>query len=59
VVAQGLNASFPFLLFGDFQSPFLAIFVERYRGLSLYDLVGDVCLNPSVVLFPLIALQNL
>jgi hypothetical protein len=32
--------SFSFLLFGDFQSPFLAIFLERFRGLSLWDLVG-------------------
>jgi hypothetical protein len=35
-----LDVSFPFFLFGDFQSPFLAIFLERFRGLSLWDLVG-------------------
>jgi hypothetical protein len=46
VVPQGLDVSFPFLLFGDFWSPFLAIFLWRIRGLSLWDLVGDVCLNP-------------
>jgi hypothetical protein len=47
VVPQVLDVSFPFLLFGDFWSPFLAIFLERFRVLSLGDLVGDVCLNPS------------
>jgi hypothetical protein len=47
VVPQGLDVLFPFVLFGDFRSPFLAIFLERFRGLSLWDLVGDVCMNPS------------
>jgi hypothetical protein len=28
VVAQGLDVLFPFVLFGDFRSLFLAIFVE-------------------------------
>jgi hypothetical protein len=38
---------FPFVLFGDFRSLVLAIFLERVRDLSLRDLVGDVCMNPS------------
>jgi hypothetical protein len=28
VVPQGLDVLFPFVLFGDFRSPFLAIFLE-------------------------------
>jgi hypothetical protein len=50
-----LDVLFPFVLFGDFRSPFLAIFLERFRDLSLGDLVGDVCMNPSwflSLLFP-------
>jgi hypothetical protein len=46
--------SFPFVLFGDFRSPFLAIFLERFRGLSLWDLVGGCMHEPFAVLFPLI-----
>jgi hypothetical protein len=45
-VPQGLDVLFPFVLFGDFRSPFLAIFLEQFRDLSLGDLVGDVCMNP-------------
>jgi hypothetical protein len=40
MVPQGLDVSLSFVLFGDFQSPFLAIFLEQFRGLSLWDLVG-------------------
>jgi hypothetical protein len=47
VVAQGLDVLFLFILFGDFQSLFFAIFLERFRGLSIRDLVGDICLSPS------------
>jgi hypothetical protein len=47
VVPQGLDVLFSFVLFGDFRSPSLSIFLERFRGLSLWDLVGDVCMNPS------------
>jgi hypothetical protein len=47
VVPQGLDVLFPFVLFGDFQNLFLAIFLEWFQGLSLGDLVGDLCLNPS------------
>jgi hypothetical protein len=46
VVPQGLDVLFPLVLFGDFQSLFLVIFLEHFRGLSLWDLVGDVCMNP-------------
>jgi hypothetical protein len=47
VVPQGLDVLFPFILFGGFRSPFLVIFLEQFRDLSLGDLVGDVCMNPS------------
>jgi hypothetical protein len=47
VVPQGLDVLLLFVLFGDFRSLFLAIFLERFRGLSLWHLVGDVCMNPS------------
>jgi hypothetical protein len=36
---------FPVFLFGDFRSLFLVIFLESFRGLSLGDLFGDVCMN--------------
>jgi hypothetical protein len=49
---------FLFVLFGDFRSPFLAIFLERFRDLSLGDLVGNVCMNSSWFFFPLIPLPN-
>jgi hypothetical protein len=58
VVPQGLDVLFPFVLFGDFRSLFLAIFLEQFRDLSLWDLVGDVCMSPIVVLFLLIPLPN-
>jgi hypothetical protein len=35
------------VLFGDFRSLFLAIFLERFRDHSLEDLLGDVFMNPS------------
>jgi hypothetical protein len=47
MVPQGLDVLFPFVLFGDFRSLFLTICLERFRGLSLGDLVGDTCLSPS------------
>jgi hypothetical protein len=34
-------------LLGVFQSLFLAIFLRWFRDLSLWDLVGDVYMNPS------------
>jgi hypothetical protein len=36
VVPQGLEVSFLFVLFGDFRSHFLTIFLERFWGLSLW-----------------------
>jgi hypothetical protein len=47
VVPQGLLDFFPVFRFGEFQSLFLAILMERFRDLSLGDLVGDICLSPS------------
>jgi hypothetical protein len=51
MVPQGLDVLFLFVLFGDFRSPLLVVFLERFWDLSLVDLVGDVCVNPSLVLF--------
>jgi hypothetical protein len=51
MVPQGLDVLFPFVLFGDFRSLLLVIFLERFRDLSLWDLVGDVCTNPSLFFF--------
>jgi hypothetical protein len=47
VVPQGLVVLFPFVLGGDFQSPLLVHFLVYFRDLSLGNLVGDVCVNPS------------
>jgi hypothetical protein len=47
VVREGLSVSLPFLLFGDFWSPFLVIFLWWFRGPSIWELLGDVFLNPS------------
>jgi hypothetical protein len=47
VVPQGLNVLFLFVLFGDFWSPLLVDFLERFQDLSLGHLVGDVRVNPS------------
>jgi hypothetical protein len=38
---------FPFVLCGDFRSPLLVDFLECFWDLSLGDLVGGVCVNPS------------
>jgi hypothetical protein len=38
---------FPFVLCGDFRSPLLEDLLVRFRDLTLGDLVGDVCVNPS------------
>jgi hypothetical protein len=46
VVPQGLVEFFLVFLFGDFQSLFLVFFSERFRGLYLYDLLGNICMNP-------------
>jgi hypothetical protein len=47
VVPHGLVVLFLFLLFGVFQSHFLAIFMWWFSDLSLWDSVRDVCLIPS------------
>jgi hypothetical protein len=58
VVPQGLDVLLPFILFDDFRSLFLVFFFERFRGLSLLGFGGGYMLDPFVVLFPLIAIQN-
>jgi hypothetical protein len=60
VVPQGLDVLFPFVLFGDYRNLFLAIFLERFQGFSLFSLgFGGGCMHePFVVLFPLIPLPN-
>jgi hypothetical protein len=52
VVPQGLDVLFPFVIFGDFWSPFLVILLERFRGRFLEDLLS------FVILFSLIPLPN-
>jgi hypothetical protein len=42
-----LDVLLPFVLFGDFRSPFLTFFLERFRGRFLEDLLADVYMNPS------------
>jgi hypothetical protein len=57
VVPQGLDVLFPFVLFGDFWTLFLAIFLERFQGTFLG--FGGGCMHePFMVLFPLIPLPN-
>jgi hypothetical protein len=41
VVPQGLDVSFPFVLFVIFGALFLVIFLERFRGLSLWGFLGS------------------
>jgi hypothetical protein len=38
---------FPVVLGGDFRSPFLVFFLGCFRDLSLGDLMGEICGNPS------------
>jgi hypothetical protein len=38
---------FPFVLGGDFWSLLLVDFLVCFRDLTLGDLVGDICVNPS------------
>jgi hypothetical protein len=47
VVSQGLDALFSVVLGGDFRSPLLVISLGCFRGLSLGDLMGEICGNPS------------
>jgi hypothetical protein len=47
VVPQGFVVWFPAVLGGDFQSLFLVFFLGCFRELSLGDLMGEICGNPS------------
>jgi hypothetical protein len=47
MVPQGLVVLFPVVLGGDFWSPFLVFFLGGFRDLSLGDLMGEICVNPS------------
>jgi hypothetical protein len=47
VVPQGLDVLFPVVLGGDFRSPLLVISLGCFRDLSLGDLMGGICGNPS------------
>jgi hypothetical protein len=38
---------FPVILGGDFRSPLLVISLDCFRDLSLGDLMGEICGNPS------------
>jgi hypothetical protein len=44
---QGLDVLFPVVLGGDFRSPLLVISFGCFRDLSLGDLMGGICGNPS------------
>jgi hypothetical protein len=47
VVRQGLDVLFPVVLGGDFRSPLLVISLGCFGDLSLGDLMGEICENPS------------
>jgi hypothetical protein len=47
VVRQGLDVLFPVVHGGDFRSPLLVISLGCFRDLSLGDLMGEICRNPS------------
>jgi hypothetical protein len=47
VVRQGLDVLFPVVLGGDFRSPLLVTSLGCFRDLSLGDLMGEICGNPS------------
>jgi hypothetical protein len=47
VVPQGLVVLFPVVLGGDFRSPFFVFVLGCFRDLSLGDLMGEICENPS------------
>jgi hypothetical protein len=55
VVRQVLDVLFPVVLGGDFRSPLLVISLGCFWDLSLGDLMGEICGNPSWFfgLFPL------
>jgi hypothetical protein len=47
VVPQGFVVLFPVVLGGDFRSSLLVVFSVCFRDLSLGDLIGEICGNPS------------
>jgi hypothetical protein len=47
VVPQGWDVLFPVVLGGDFWSPLFVISLCCFRDLSLGDLKGEICGNPS------------
>jgi hypothetical protein len=47
VVPQGLDVFSPVVLGGDFRSPLSVISLSCFRDLSLGDLMGEICGNPS------------
>jgi hypothetical protein len=47
VVPQDLDVLFLVVLGGDFRSPLLVISLGCFRDLSLEDLMGEICGNPS------------
>jgi hypothetical protein len=47
VVPQGLDVLFPVVLGGDFRCSLLVIFSRHFRDLTLGDLMGEICGNPS------------
>jgi hypothetical protein len=47
MVPQGLNVLFPVVLCGDFRSHLLVISLGCFRDLSLGDLMGEICGDPS------------
>jgi hypothetical protein len=47
VVPQGLDVFSPVVLGGDFRSLLLVISLGCFRDLSLGDLMGEICGNPS------------
>jgi hypothetical protein len=55
VVPQGFVVLFPVVLGGDFRCPLLVVFLVCFWDLTLGDLMGEICVNPMVLL-PLILL---
>jgi hypothetical protein len=47
VVPHGLDVFSSVVLGGDFRSPLLVLSLGCFRDLSLGDLMGEICGNPS------------
>jgi hypothetical protein len=56
MVPQSFVVLFPVVLGGDFRSPLLVVFSVCFRGLALADLMGEIHVNSSWFLLPLIPL---